>query len=170
MKSTLSWKTPILASKMMTLSPLMQQTTLSEEELRTYLQSAKNEFNAISAYYVSNEASTYYTHNGVLKTISTNEQNDQWFYRFIQSDKAFELSLDIDAGTGIPALLVNYVVTGNGERIGVTGIGLTLESITQLISNYSVGKSGIVFLVDQQGLIKAHPDKPNGSVTGLCWD
>ena len=155
----LKLETPILASKMMTLSPLMKQASLSEKNLRAYLESVKNEFNAISTYYVSNEASTYYTHNGVLKTISTNEQNDQWFYRFIQSDKAFELSLDIDAGTGIPALFVNYVVTRNGERIGVTGIGLTLESITQLISNYSVGKSGIVFLVDKQGIIKVHPDK-----------
>lgn len=155
----LKLETPILASKMMTLSPLMKQASLSEKNLRAYLESVKNEFNAISAYYVSNEASTYYTHNGVLKTISTNEQSDQWFYRFIQSDKAFELSLDIDAGTGIPALFVNYAVTRNGERIGVTGIGLTLESITQLISNYSVGKGGIVFLVDKQGIIKVHPDK-----------
>ncbi|WP_241907966.1 methyl-accepting chemotaxis protein [Vibrio lentus] len=155
----LKLETPILASKMMTLSPLMKQASLSEKNLRAYLESVKNEFNAISAYYVSNEASTYYTHNGVLKTISTNEQSDQWFYRFIQSDKVFELSFDIDAGTGIPALFVNYVVTRNGERIGVTGIGLTLESITQLISNYSVGKSGIVFLVDKQGTIKVHPDK-----------
>ncbi|OED62199.1 chemotaxis protein [Vibrio tasmaniensis ZS-17] len=155
----LKLETPILASKMMTLSPLMKQASLSEKNLRAYLESVKNEFNAISAYYVSNEASTYFTHNGVLKTISANEQSDQWFYRFIQSDKAFELSLDIDAGTGIPALFVNYVVTRNGERIGVTGIGLTLESITQLISNYSVGKSGIVFLVDKQGIIKVHPDK-----------
>ncbi|MEZ8616663.1 methyl-accepting chemotaxis protein [Vibrio splendidus] len=155
----LKLETPILASKMMTLSPLMKQASLSDKNLRAYLESVKNEFNAISAYYVSNEASTYYTHNGVLKTISTNEQSDQWFYRFIQSDKAFELSLDIDAGTGIPALFVNYVVTRNGERIGVTGIGLTFESITQLISNYSVGKSGIVFLVDKQGIIKVHPDK-----------
>ncbi|MEZ8633554.1 methyl-accepting chemotaxis protein [Vibrio lentus] len=155
----LKLETPILASKMMTLSPLMKQASLSEKNLRAYLESVKNEFNAISAYYVSNEASTYFTHNGVLKTISANEQSDQWFYRFIQSDKAFELSLDIDAGTGIPALFVNYVVTRNGERIGVTGIGLTLESITQLISNYSVGKSGIVFMVDKQGIIKVHPDK-----------
>ncbi len=155
----LKLETPILASKMMTLSPLMQQTRLSEQELRTYLQSVKSEFNAISAYYVSNEASTYYTHNGVLKTISTNEQSDQWFYRFIESNQPFELSLDIDAATGIPALFVNYVVTRNSQRIGVTGIGLTLESITQLISNYSVGESGIVFLVDQEGIIKVHPDK-----------
>ncbi len=155
----LKLETPILASKMMTLSPLMQQSRLSQEELQTYLQSVKNEFNAISAYYVSNEASTYYTHNGVLKTISTNEQSDQWFYRFIESNQPFELSLDIDAATGIPALFVNYAVTRNGERIGVTGIGLTLESITQLISNYSVGESGIVFLVDRQGSIKVHPDK-----------
>ncbi|CAH6794427.1 Chemotaxis protein [Vibrio chagasii] len=155
----LKLETPILASKMMTLSPLMKQTRLSQEELQTYLQSVKNEFNAISAYYVSNEASTYYTHNGVLKAISTNEQSDQWFYRFIESNQPFELSLDIDAATGIPALFVNYAVTRNGERIGVTGIGLTLESITQLISNYSVGESGIVFLVDRQGIIKVHPDK-----------
>ncbi|CDT61039.1 Methyl-accepting chemotaxis protein [Vibrio coralliirubri] len=155
----LKLETPILASKMMTLSPLMKKTSLPEEDLRAYLDSVKNEFNAISAYYVSNEASTYYTHNGALKTISTNEQSDQWFYRFIQSDQAFELSLDIDAATGIPALFVNYVVTRNGKRIGVTGIGLTLESITQLISNYSIGESGIVFLVDHQGIIKVHPNK-----------
>ncbi|WP_258954149.1 methyl-accepting chemotaxis protein [Vibrio coralliirubri] len=155
----LKLETPILASKMMTLSPLMKKNSLSEEDLRAYLDSVKNEFNAISAYYVSNEASTYYTHNGALKTISTNEQSDQWFYRFIQSDQAFELSLDIDAATGIPALFVNYVVTRNGKRIGVTGIGLTLESITQLISNYSIGESGIVFLVDHQGIIKVHPNK-----------
>lgn len=58
----LKLETPILASKMMTLSPLMKQASLSEKNLRAYLESVKNEFNAISAYYVSNEASTYYTH------------------------------------------------------------------------------------------------------------
>ncbi|MCZ8498415.1 hypothetical protein O9929_11790 [Vibrio lentus] len=94
------------------------------------------------------------------KTISANEQSDQWFYRFIQSERKAELSLEM-----MPAL--------ESQRFGLSTMWsslkrrayrcnwhrLDLESITQLISNYSVGKSGIVLLVDKQGTIKVHPDK-----------
>lgn len=83
--------------------------------------------------------------------MSQSESKDQWFYQFIQSNQPFELSLDIDGATGTPTLFVNYAVIKEGKRVGVAGIGLTLESITQLISHYSVGKGGIVYLVDHRG-------------------
>ena len=154
---SLKLETPILASKMMTLSPLITSRSTSTGELSNYLTTIKNEFSAISAYFVSLETGAYHTHNGVLKTVSQSESKDQWFYQFIQSNQPFELSLDIDGATGTPTLFVNYAVIKEGKRVGVAGIGLTLESITQLISHYSVGKGGIVYLVDQQGVIKVHP-------------
>lgn len=154
-------ETPIIASKMMTLSPLITQYQggQSQAEIQQYLTSVKNEFNAITAYFVSGTDNTYYTHGGVLKTISQSDSGDQWFYRFINSNQDFELSFDTDSATGIPTMFVNYAVISKGKRIGVAGIGLTLESITQLISQYRIGESGIVFLVDSAGSIKVHPNK-----------
>ncbi|MCG9630572.1 methyl-accepting chemotaxis protein [Vibrio sp. Isolate30] len=154
---SLKLEAPILASKMMTLSPLINSSSVSTSDLSRYLTTIKNEFNAISAYFVSLETGEYHTHNGVLKTVSQSDNKDQWFYQFIQSNQPFELSLDIDGATNTPTLFVNYAVMKEGKRVGVAGIGLTLESITQLISNYSVGNGGIVYLVDQQGVIKVHP-------------
>ncbi|MGF1754703.1 methyl-accepting chemotaxis protein [Vibrio makurazakiensis] len=154
-------ESPIIASKMMTLSPLVTgyQSSQNQSDITQYLSSVKNQFNAITAYFVSGKDGTYYTHDGILKTISQSNNGDQWFYRFINSNQDFELSFDTDSATGIPTMFVNYAVISNGKRVGVAGIGLTLDSITQLISQYRIGESGIVFLVDSSGTIKVHPDK-----------
>ncbi|MBW3695829.1 methyl-accepting chemotaxis protein [Vibrio sp. T187] len=154
-------ESPIIASKMMTLSPLIiqYQNSQTQSDINTYLANVKREFNAITAYFVSREDGNYYTHDGLLKTISESDSGDQWFYRFINSNQDFELSFDTDSATGIPTMFVNYAVISGGKRVGVAGIGLTLDSITELISQYRIGDSGIVFLVDDSGTIKVHPQK-----------
>ncbi|MCW8328790.1 methyl-accepting chemotaxis protein [Photobacterium sp. SDRW27] len=152
---------PITASQIVALSPLFTQYpgNTSQNEMSSYLSKVKNEFNAITSYFISAEDNTYYTPNGILKTVNPSAEADQWFFQFMKSGKPFELSIDTEGATGIPTLFVNYAVINNGRRIGVAGIGLTLDSITQLISQYRIGESGIVFLVDDQGVIKVHPQK-----------
>ncbi|MCZ8489293.1 hypothetical protein O9992_25675 [Vibrio lentus] len=71
----LKLETPILHQNDDAVSSDETSLTLSEKNLRAYLESRQKRTNAISAHYVSNEASTYYNNNnGVLKTISANEQ------------------------------------------------------------------------------------------------
>ncbi|MEF1231241.1 methyl-accepting chemotaxis protein, partial [Vibrio fortis] len=60
---SLKLETPILASKMMALSPLITSRSASTGDLSNYLTTIKNEFNAISAYFVSLETGAYHTHN-----------------------------------------------------------------------------------------------------------
>ncbi|MCW8335765.1 methyl-accepting chemotaxis protein [Vibrio paucivorans] len=152
---------PIVASQALASLPIFTQysSSTSEQEITQLLSSVKQEFGAITSYFVSAKDNKYYIPDGILKTIKSSESGDAWFFNFIKSGKKFELSFDTDSATGIPTMFVNYAVINNGQRVGVAGIGLTLDAITQLISQYKLGENGFVFLVDAKGDIKIHPDK-----------
>jgi methyl-accepting chemotaxis protein len=122
-----------------------------------YLARIKNDNNAITSFIVSNTTSNYYTNSGIVRQVTKNE--DQWFYNFINSNKAYELSLDIDKTLGKAAVFINYAIEVDGVRTAIGGVGRSLESMTDLIKSYKVGEAGFVYLVDKAGVIKLHPNK-----------
>ncbi|MEZ9232104.1 methyl-accepting chemotaxis protein [Vibrio amylolyticus] len=158
---TAQLEAPVITSRVLASTPLFTQysSSTSQADINAFLAAVKQEFQAITSYFVSGDDGTYYIAEGILKTLDRSDSGDQWFYRFIESNRTFELSFDIDSATGTPTMFVNYVVMNNGKRFGVAGIGLTLDSVTNLISQYRIGDNGYVFLVDQSGSIKIHPDK-----------
>lgn len=125
----------------------------NELQLREYLTSVKNNNQAFAAYVVSGNSGKYYTPDGVNRIISPD--NDPWFYDFVNTDKAFEFSLDIAQQT----LFINYAVQLAGETMGIAGIGRSLQSMTDLVSAYRIGAEGIVYLVSPSGEIMLHPTK-----------
>ncbi len=122
-----------------------------------YLTRIKNDSHAITSFIVSNGTSNYYTHSGIARQITKSE--DQWFYNFINSNKDYELTLDIDKVSGEAAVFINYAIEVDGVRTAVGGVGRSLESMTELIKSYKVGEAGFVYLVDETGEIKLHPNK-----------
>ncbi|WP_435274566.1 methyl-accepting chemotaxis protein [Psychrobium sp. nBUS_13] len=130
-----------------------------QQQIIAYLQKIQLEFNTISAFLVSVNTGKYFTPTGLFKTLSQQNDKDQWFYQFINGSKEYELSLDIDEETNIPTLFINYLLKVDGKPSAVVGVGLSLENMTETISQYRIAETGKVFLVDQQGTIKLHPDK-----------
>ncbi len=130
-----------------------------QQQIIAYLEKIQLEFNTISAFLVSVNTGKYFTPTGLFKTLSQQNDKDQWFYQFINGSKEYELSLDIDEETNIPTLFINYLLKVDGKPSAVVGVGLSLENMTETISQYRIAETGIVFLVDQQGTIKLHPDK-----------
>jgi len=122
-----------------------------------YLARIKNDNNAITSFIVSNETSNYYTNSGIVRQIAKNE--DPWFYSFLNSSKAYELSLDIDKTLGKAAVFINFAIEVDGVRTAIGGVGRSLESMTDLIKSYKVGEAGFVYLVDDTGEVKLHPNK-----------
>ena len=122
-----------------------------------YLTRIKADNQAITSFIVSGATGNYYTSKGLVRQIS--ETQDQWFYEFINSDKPYELSLDIDKITGQATIFINYIIKVDGVRVALGGVGRSLESMTSLIKSYKVGEAGIVYLVDDNGVIKLHPNK-----------
>ncbi|HCM46162.1 MAG TPA: methyl-accepting chemotaxis protein [Colwellia sp.] len=122
------------------------------------LKSVKNEFNTITAFLVSAKTGNYFTPSGLFKKLSQQDNKDQWFYDFMASGEKYALSLDVDEVTNIPTLFINHLMNISGKPSAVVGVGLSLENMVKTISQYRVAQTGKVFLVDQNGKIKLHPD------------
>ncbi|NQZ90076.1 MAG: methyl-accepting chemotaxis protein [Colwellia sp.] len=122
-----------------------------------YLSDIRNKNDAISAYIISEKSGNYYTHTGIDRKVD--REKDKWFYSFLASDKPFELSLDVDKATNQIVVFINYAIEIGGVRSGIAGIGLSLDSMTSLVSNYRIGDAGFVYLVSSSGEIMLHGDK-----------
>lgn len=122
-------------------------------DVASYLSSIKQNSGAKFTFLVSAESENYYTDQGVLRTVS--RSGDPWLYDFLNSPNSFSLDLDQDNATGIFTLFVNYRVdSGNA----ITGVGITVAQLSKLIQNYSIGDNGFVYLVDNSGQVRIHPD------------
>ena len=76
----------------------------------------------------------------------------------MSSGQQYELSLDIDEASKIPTLFINYLMKVDGVPSAVAGVGLSLENMSQSIRQYRLGEQGLIFLADEKGVIKLHPD------------
>ncbi|MDU0111911.1 methyl-accepting chemotaxis protein [Psychrosphaera aquimarina] len=127
------------------------------QEFTQYLLNNKSNNEAITAFIVSSESSNYYTNEGIVRKVSRSE--DPWFYDFLNSNKQFDLSVDIDKNLGRAAVFINYAISVNNRVVAIGGVGRSLDAMTQLIKSYRIAKTGIVYLVDEQGTIVLHPDQ-----------
>lgn len=155
---------PITVSHTMASSVYLQDFIANGEhesqhkKLVDYLKEIQREFNSITAFVVSANTGYYFTPDGLVKTISKDNNKDQWFYNFMRSGKAYELSFDVDENTNVPTLFINYLLKINDKASAVVGIGLSLDNMVKTISQYRLGEQGKAFLVDGKGQIKLHPD------------
>jgi len=69
-------------------------------------------------------------------------------------------SMLVGRATGRPGVfLTNPVVTAEGEIVGIDIVWLKGDTIWSIIDDVVVGKEGFAFLVDQDGVIIAHPNR-----------
>lgn len=124
--------------------------------LKDHLATIKEQNNSITAFVVSNATNHYYTPVGINRTI--NSVDEPWFDNFIRSGAEYEISIDVDKKLNVATAFINYAIEVNGDRVGLGGIGKTMETMTQLISQYKIGQNGFVFLVDENDIVQLHPD------------
>ena len=125
--------------------------------LTSHLNTLKSEYGAISAYFVSSKSKNYYTQDGVVRQV--NSSSDPWFDAFLASKAPYEISIDVDKSSNKASAFINYEVIVNGNKMGLAGLGLSLDAMSQLIASYKVIETGIVYLVDKDGVIQLHPDQ-----------
>ncbi|MDP5291988.1 methyl-accepting chemotaxis protein [Oceanimonas sp. CHS3-5] len=123
-----------------------------------YFHEQRAQTGASTLFWVSGDSRAYYTDAGVFKQISPADPLDRWYYDFINGNQQLALNLDPDERTGKLTLFVNSVVEIDGKRVGAAGMGQDVSAIVDLVSNYHLGENGYLFLVNDQGVINAHPD------------
>ena len=155
---------PIHVSSLMANDTFLKDWSLRGEvdtsEVQRYLEEIKEKYGFFTAFFVSARSDHYYHYNGILKTISTDDAHDVWYYDFIARDVDMALDVDTDEGSnGTLTVFINHRVTGaDGTLLGVTGVGLAMSSIQRILSRYQDEYGRIVYMVDGSGLIQAHTD------------
>ncbi|QJT09420.1 sensor domain-containing diguanylate cyclase [Oceanidesulfovibrio marinus] len=154
----------MVASSMANDSFLKDWTKEGEKDLSqitNYLRQIRNKFGYFSTFFVSAKTLTYYHYMGVHKYIKPDNAHDQWYYDFIASGKEHDLDVDTDeASDNILTVFLNFRVSDkDGRLLGVTGVGLKIDEIRNLIAEYQHKYHRSIYLVAPNGMVQVHLQK-----------
>jgi diguanylate cyclase (GGDEF)-like protein len=155
---------PILVASSMAadtfLKDWVQDGETEPEKIQKYLAEIKESYGFFTAFFVSAHTSSYYHFKGVHKQIDPGDAHDVWYYRFIASGKEYDLDVDTDeTSNNVLTLFINYRVSDeSGRLLGVTGVGLKIDTVARLVTNYQERFNRNVYLTDKQGIIQVHRD------------
>lgn len=150
---------PTFISSLMASDTFVRDWMLSGEQdssqIARYLNEVKTEYGAVSSFLVSEKTRNYYYSKGILKNVKETEPRDDWFFRVREMKMPYEMNLDIDlANNDIVTVFINYrVLDYNGNFIGATGVGLTLDSLARVIDDIQQRYNRRVYFVNESGEI-----------------
>lgn len=150
---------PVFVSSQMAQDTFVRDWLIDGEQdtalIIKYLKEIKTKNNAISSFLVSDLTHQYYHADGTLKTISESAVRDQWFFRVRKLKTPYETNVDLDmANRDNMTIFINYrILDYSGKFIGVTGIGLTLDTMKRQIDSYQSRFHRNIYFVDSKGNI-----------------
>ena len=129
----------------------LDRLTVSQDYFTTFLVSARS----------NNYWSEDFT---LLKTVSPDDADDSWFFQAMEMEGNYALNLDYNQELGDTYLFVNAPIEMDGDRAGVTGVGLDVSAV---IPEEAGTSGGSLYLVDASGAILAasEADQAGGAIT-----
>ncbi|MBM5570315.1 MULTISPECIES: sensor domain-containing diguanylate cyclase [Deefgea] len=150
---------PVFISSQMAHDTFVRDWLLAGEQdptqLTRFLQEVKHKNGTYSSFLVSAKTLRYYYGGGILKSVAPDDQRDAWFFRVANMPQEFETNVDPDlANRDKMTIFINYKIFDYaGQFIGVTGVGITLDSMRHLLQNYEARFQRRVYFVDQAGQV-----------------
>ncbi|MBI9043708.1 MAG: cache domain-containing protein, partial [Anaerolineaceae bacterium] len=131
-----------------------------DKKIAKYLKRIKEEYGYLSAFFISDLTRNYYYEGGILKQISPEDDHDIWYYKFLDLNKPYDLDVDTnEAHQGAMTVFINHRLEDqDGGFLGVTGVGLEMESIGSVLESYQERFGHLIYMIDSQGVIQVHPN------------
>ncbi|OXS27108.1 MAG: hypothetical protein BI182_06505 [Acetobacterium sp. MES1] len=141
---------------------LAQEDPQRNPEIIDYLEGIRSKYNYHSVFLISAQSLNYFHYNGLFKTISPQDDHDQWYYDFINQDKLYVLDVDQDQvdNQRLTIFINCKILDEQGNLMGVAGVGIEMTYVQELLENFERDYDLEAFLVDETGLIQAHTN-PN---------
>ena len=131
-----------------------------EKALQNYLLGLKNKYGYNSVFMISEATQKYYTYKGLNKVISPADSHDQWYYTFLDTGDLYELDVDTDQvnKNSLTVFINCRIQDENGNLLGVTGVGLELDQVQDLLESFEneFGLKAILF--NQDGIVQVSSD------------
>jgi len=155
---------PIFISSMMANDTFVHDWVLGGEvgpaRMVRYLAQIRDTYKATTAYFISGKTQRYYHYEGMGKILNQGDPADGWFFTARDMGEPYAVNVDFNYQIdGNITIFINYRVTDiNGDFIGVTGVGLGLKSVSDLVKTYQEEFRRNVYFVDDAGLIRVHAE------------
>ncbi len=161
---------PIFIASLMAQDTFVRDWALEGEKdpkaMIRYLKEIQQRYNTITSFYVSEKSRRYFHSTGILKTISEHDPGDEWYFRTkaLASGNDYEVNIDSDtADRTHTTVFVNYrLFDYQGNRLGITGVGLAIETVKELIEAYQQRYGRRVYFIDRQGVVQLHGESFEG--------
>lgn len=129
-----------------------------QETIRKYLDTYKNKYAYDSVFLVSASTNNYYNFNGLDRNLVRGEDENVWYYNFLQSGEEYSLNIDNDEVAGAAdkiTLFVNCRIRdASGRVIGVVGVGVNVDYIKGLLQEYEKEYDVATYLINEKGEIE----------------
>lgn len=137
---------------------LAQEDSQNNQEIIAYLDGLRNKYNYHSVFLISAKSLNYFHYNGLFKTISPQDEHDQWYYDFIKQDKLYLLDVDQDQvdHQRLTIFINCKILDDQGNLMGVAGVGIEMTYVQDLIEKFERAYDLEAFLIDENGLVQAH--------------
>lgn len=150
---------PVFISSLMANDTFLRDWILNGEkdtsQVTRYLDEVREKYGTISSFLVSEKTRKYYYAKGVLKTVNAAVPADAWYFRVRKLTAPYEINVDYDmANHNSMTIFINHrVFDYQGHFIGATGVGLTLDTVSQLIDRYEERFKRRIFFVAPSGRV-----------------
>jgi diguanylate cyclase (GGDEF)-like protein len=150
---------PVFISSQMANDTFVQDWLLAGEtdpdRITRYLEAIRAKYGVFTSFLISDRTKEYYHFRGDLRKVDANSPDDVWYFRARAMQAPYEINIDYDlASNRTLTIFVNYrVVDQAGNFIGITGVGLTLDSVHRIVDRYRTDFQRNVYFIDKAGKI-----------------
>ena len=153
---------PVFVSSLMASDTFLRDWLLSgensPEKVVRYLEEFRGKYGVFTSFLISDKTKNYYHFSGVARTVKEQDPDDAWFFRAKAMTKPYEINIDYNQEQdNALTVFVNYrVLDYQGKFIGITGVGLKIDTVARIISHYQEKFQRSVYFVDGSGRITLH--------------
>ncbi|MFA7578204.1 MAG: methyl-accepting chemotaxis protein [Candidatus Muiribacteriota bacterium] len=144
------------ASFVLSLSELDVVKSMDFEQLAPFLSNQKKITDFV-LLMVINENGNYVTHAGIQ---SANLSTREYFQKIMVQgyDDIYVTNPVVSASTGLKTMIIAKSIKKDGKRVGLIGASIVVDSLTDVLSEVKVARTGYGFMMDRDGVVMAHPD------------
>jgi diguanylate cyclase (GGDEF)-like protein len=150
---------PLLVSSLMSHDTFLRDWIMGGEGnlegITRYLAEIQRKYNVFTTFLVSDKTKKYYHSRGVIDTVNKENSADAWYFRFKEQPEPYEINLDYNANLSDSLIMfINYkVMDYKKETIGVTGVGVKILNIEDMLGSFKNKYKYDVYFVGQNGEI-----------------
>ena len=140
------------------LAAVVAAQTLTPQELRALVKSARSEADGIVTLCLAFEDQTYVDSDDWTPPSGYDHRKREWYQKALAADgKAAYSDVYTDMATNQLLSVVGVPVVQGGKKVGVVTSSINLGNLLETVKEIKLGETGYVFVVTDKGQLISHP-------------